>query len=124
MLFLIADKLQDDNCAREPKTVSLSAALQRVIRDPVKGAEMRCTEKALKETHDSDLGVESFHSDSGALFRGVEHLEDQIPNVAEKIMQNIERTFRHPKTAPPRKTADRKHYHVYRYGPTIAEIKK
>ena len=82
---------------KEARSVSLSASLQRVPADPVKGAELELAEQ--KESHnfslEREIAANGLRSDHDFMFEGVEHLEDQIPDVAEKIMQNIERSLRH-----------------------------
>lgn len=95
--------------AKQARSVSLSASLQRAPPDPVKSAELERAEERecpsissevnghaiVTEVNDHDIGIHRL-SLCDELFAGVEHLEDQIPNVADKIMRNIERTLRQP----------------------------
>lgn len=87
--------------AAKAKSVSLSASLQRVPSDPVKGAELKqsekrdCSSSSRDDDMDDELGIRNLFREE-AFFAGVVHLDDQIPNVADKIMENIERALQQP----------------------------
>ena len=75
---------------RTDKNTSLSASLQRIPSDPVKSKNRKSAVYNYPEDFRDEIPTSDFSS--------TQHLEDEIPNVAENIMRNIELSLRPKRT--------------------------